>query len=149
MDAEWFARIEAEHRAGNLGRAERDVLRALGRLLAVGEDEPSEARLVSESGCSRRTVQRAKAKARELKLLDWETRHQRTDGRVRRLPCRYRAEMPVHAVSCVKRHGGAGKVREEGMLRSVRAQIAALPPVTPEMLAIQHARRVRLGLATR
>jgi hypothetical protein len=144
MDGTWFARIEAEHRAGNVTRGERDVLRALGRLLALGDDMPSEARLASEAACSRRTVQRGKARARELGLLAWERRF--AGQRLRReLPCAYRAATPTRAVVRRERQAGALKVVQGNLLRSVQAQIAALPAVTPELRALWAARRAGGG----
>lgn len=149
MDAEWFARLEAERRAGNLTACERDVLKALGRLLAMGEDTPSEARLVSESGCARRTVQRAKARARVLNLLEWDRRFALDGTRRVELTCRYRGEMPAGPVTKRERQNGA-RNQKEMLRRSVEAQIEALPPVTPELKALWEARRQRrlsLGLA--
>jgi hypothetical protein len=122
MDGEWFTRINAERRAGNLTRAEADALRAFGRLLAVGDDAPSEARIASEAGCSRRTVQRAKVRARTLGLLAWERRFLGA-GLRRELPCRYRAGMPSGPV--VRRERQKVQAGTERLLRrSVQAQLA-------------------------
>lgn len=148
MDAEWFARLDAECRAGNLTRAYRDALRTLGRLIAMGDDMPSEARIADDAACSKRTVARAKAKARELGLLDWERRFDNAGGLRRERPCLYRAERPTTSVVRRERQPGPRKIQvtDKGLNRSVLAQLAALPTVTPGILALQAARRRRLGL---
>ncbi len=160
MTSAWFQRIAAERRAGNLTRAEADALRAFGRLLAMGDDAPSEARIANEAACSRRSVQRAKIRARALGLLAWERRWARgragdergtkqgmRQGLRRELPCRYRAETPNAPVVRRERQNGARKIlsTERGLRRSAEAQIAACGPITPALLALWEARR--LGLA--
>lgn len=139
MDAQWFHRLEAERRAGNITRAEADALRAFGRLLAVGDDAPSEARIASEAGCSRRTVQRAKVRARTLGLMAWERRFLGA-GLRRELPCRYRAGMPAGPVVRRERQKG-GRVPESKIRRSVQQQLAALPVVAVDLLAMRLAAR--------
>jgi AraC-like DNA-binding protein len=147
MDGTWFHRLEAERRAGNLTRAEADALRAFGRLLTVGDDAPSEARIASEAGCSRRTVQRAKVRARGLGLMDWERRFLGA-GLRRELPCRYRAGMPAGPV--VRRERQKGRAGTERLLRrSVQAQLAACGPVTADLLRLWEERRQRLAEAAR
>jgi hypothetical protein len=143
MDGTWFHRLEAERRANNLTRAEADALRAFGRLLAIGDDAPSEARIASEAGCSRRTVQRAKVRARTLGLMAWERRFLGA-GLRRELPCRYRAGMPVGPVVRRERQRG-GRVPESKIRRSVQAQLAALPPITPALRALWEARLAGAG----
>lgn len=147
MDGEWFTRINAERRACNITRAEADVLRAFGRLLAMDDDVPSEARIASEAGCSRRTVQRAKVRARTLGLLAWERRFAGA-GLRRELPCRYRAGMPAGPVVRRERQSGGRRQKdiERGLRRSVQQQLAALPVVTVDLLAMRREAR-RAGLA--
>src|SRR4051812_6656325 len=135
MEHTWFTRLEAERRAGNLTRAERDVLSALGRLLAMGDHTPSEARLASEAGCSRRTVARAKAKGRALGILGGERRFDSAGGLRRERPCVYHAETPQQPVT--RRVCQRGKrVPESNIKRSIQQQLAALPPVTAELRAL-------------
>jgi hypothetical protein len=123
------------------------VLHALGRLIAMGDDMPSEARLASEAGCGRRSVQRAKTAARSLGLLAWERRFAGA-GLRRELPCAYRAETPVAPV--VRRERQADKrVQESGFRRSVEAQIAACGAITADNRRLWEHRRQRLAEAAR
>ncbi len=140
MDDTWFQRVDLECRARNLTRGERDVIRALGRLMLMGDHAPSEARLASEAGVSKRTVSRAKARARALGLLAWDRRHAGA-GLRRELPCAYRAEAPAGPVVRRERQKGAGQSLSTER-RGIEAQIAALPPVTPGLLALWERRRL-------
>src|SRR5215472_14225575 len=67
----WFSRIHREHEAGNLTRAFRDVLLALGRFdrcrLGIF---PSHRTLAARARCGLRTVQRALQAAKALGLVD-------------------------------------------------------------------------------
>jgi len=62
-------RLADEHLAGNISRAERDAILATRSLLQNGNPTPSHHQIARRAGCSRRTVQRAHAKAGPLGLL--------------------------------------------------------------------------------
>lgn len=123
MDALWLRRLDQERRLRNLTPAHELVLRAIALDLALGHPEPSEARLMSQAGVSRSTVQRAKARGRALGLLVWERRYSAAGGRRVELPCRYRLERPMAPARRLReRQLGARRVA-----RSIEVQLAALP----------------------
>ena len=65
----WFSRVHREHEAGNLTRAFRDVLLALGRFDACRLGIfPSHRTLAARARCSVRTVQNALQAAKRLGL---------------------------------------------------------------------------------
>ena len=109
----WFSRIHREHEAGNLTRAYRDVLLALGRFDACRLGVfPSHRTLAARARCSVRTVQRALQAARGLGLVEWC--RQRIKGAWRSLqgPNRYVLRVPAIAVSWAKRTGGQSARRD-------------------------------------
>lgn len=98
FDREWLDRLDLERRAKNVTGDQARVLTVLWTLVLSGDHEPSEARLASEAGVSRATVQRAKRTGRALGLLEWQ-RQWRQEGELRReQPCAYRVELPTRPV---------------------------------------------------
>jgi len=66
----WFSRVYREFEAGNLTRAYRDVLLALGRFDGPLGIFPSHRTLAARARCGVRTVQRALQAARRLGLVE-------------------------------------------------------------------------------
>lgn len=148
LDDSWPRRLECERRAGNISGDQERALRALWQCCIQGDDAPSEARVASLAGVSKRTVARAKVTGRALGLLAWERQWAMLDGLRQERPCSYRVETPTAPV--VRRECQSGKpsgsIREaRGPTRSVERQIAALPPVTVELQALWAARTASYG----
>ena len=151
MDATWHSRVENERRVGNIPHGQALALRALGRLMMMGDAEPSEARIAAEAGVSLRTVQRAKQTGRGLGLLEWCRQFATADGLRQEKPCAYRPEMPAAPVVRRDRHSGGRKkeVKNKQMQRSIEQQLAACGGAsTGEQLARREAHKaaVRAGL---
>ena len=95
----WITRIWHEYRAGNLTRADRDVLLTLHTFRGHGGIAwPSHATLAERARCCTRTVQRALQQAQGLGLVSWTERRVRAGWRW------LRASQPVS----VRGAGGAG-----------------------------------------
>jgi len=143
LDREWLDRLECERRCGNVPACQALVLRALWVLVLSGDHEPSEARLASEAGVSRATVQRAKRTGRALGLLEWE-RQWRQEGELRReRPCAYRVELPAGPV--VRRPQREHQAAARAVNLSVQQQLAALPAPTEAHRAMVAARQTRIA----
>jgi len=143
LDRDWLDRLDLERRARNVTGDQARVLTVLWTLVMNGDHEPSEARLASEAGVSRATVQRAKRTGRALGLLEWE-RQWRQEGELRReRPCAYRVELPVGPV--VRRPQREHQAAARAVILSVEQQISALPPVTDAMRAMVAARWGRVA----
>lgn len=145
MDRLWLDRLDLERRNGNLPGDQERVLRCLWVLVMSGDDQPSEARLLSEAGVSRSTVQRAKRTGRALGLLTWD-RQWRMEGDLRReQPCAYRVEMPAGPVVRRPQRGRQDGVRAVSI--SVERQIAAVGMLSPAQLAAnaERAQRIAMG----
>ncbi len=134
LDREWLDRLECERRCGNVPACQALVLRALWVLVLSGDHEPSEARLASEAGVSRATVQRAKRTGQTLGLLEWQ-RQWRTEGELRReRPCAYRVELPAGPV--VRKPRREHQPAQRAVSLNVQQQLATLPPITEAMRAM-------------
>ncbi|RYF24000.1 MAG: hypothetical protein EOO77_01015 [Oxalobacteraceae bacterium] len=144
MDAVWRRRLDQERRLGNLTASHELVLVAIGRDLVLGYPEPSEARLMSEAGVSRSTVQRAKTRGRQLGLLEWERRFAWDGGRRVERPCTYRTITPATAPQ--KRERQPEARTESTIQRSVEAQLRALPTPTQAQIKLWEDRKAKAGL---
>jgi hypothetical protein len=99
MSGPWFSRVEREFEAGNLTRAQRDVLKALGRFTGCRFGIfPSHAFLAARVKCCVRTVQRALQAARDLGLVTWAAQRVRAGWRSLRASNRYVLTLPENAV---------------------------------------------------
>ena len=99
MSGAWFSRVEREFEAGNLTRAQRDVLKALGRFTGCRFGIfPSHAFLAARVKCCVRTVQRALQAARELGLVTWAAQRVRAGWRSLRASNRYVLTLPESGV---------------------------------------------------
>jgi hypothetical protein len=99
MSGAWFSRVEREFEAGNLTRAQRDVLKALGRFSGCRFGVfPSHAFLAARVKCCVRTVQRALQAARDLGLVQWAAQRVRAGWRSLRTSNRYVLTVPNRAV---------------------------------------------------
>ena len=99
MSGAWFSRVEREFEAGNLTRAQRDVLKALGRFTGCRFGVfPSHAFLAARVKCCVRTVQRALQAARELGLVRWAAQRVRAGWRSLRASNRYVLTLPESGV---------------------------------------------------
>ena len=127
MDIEWNRRLDLERRLGNLTATHCLVLSAIALDIALGYPEPSEARIMSQSGVSRSSVQRAKARGRALGLLEWARRFHRGPYRREELPCAYRATMPTRPAR--REHQREARTRTT-IQRSVSQQLNSLPVPT-------------------
>ena len=95
MPTPWTTRIWQEFRAGNLTRADRDVLLTLHTYRGTGGAAwPSHATLAERANCCTKTVQRALRQARELDLVHWAERRVRAGWRWLRTSNLYRFVMP-------------------------------------------------------
>ena len=146
MDAVWRRRLDQERRLGNLTASHELVLAAIGRDLSLGYPEPSEARLMSEAGVSRSTVQRAKTRGRQLGLLEWERRFAWDGGRRVELPCTYRTITPGTAPGKRERQAEA-RVGSNIQRRSVEAQLRGLPTPTESQIRLWEERKMALTAA--
>lgn len=147
LDCEWLDRLDLERRARNVTGDQARVLTVLWTLVMNGDHEPSEARLASEAGVSRATVQRAKRTGRALGLLEWE-RQSRMEGELRReRPCAYRVELPAGPVVRRPRREHQGAARAVSL--SVEQQLAALPAPTETHRAMVAARQTRIAAGWR
>jgi hypothetical protein len=102
----WFSRVYREFEAGNLTRAYRDVLLALGRFDGPLGIFPSHRTLAARARCSVRTVQSALQAARRLGLVEWTATRVRAAWRSLRGPNRYVLRVPTGAVQWLRRTGG-------------------------------------------
>jgi len=148
LDDTWPRRLDNERRLGNIPGDQARALLELWRCCTRGDDMPSEARVASLAGVSKRTVSRAKATGRALELLLWERQWAVVDGLRQERPCSYVVEVP--AAPCVRRERQSGArtgstSRASGPTRSVQQQLAALPPVTAELRALIAARQAKYG----
>jgi len=147
FDREWLDRLDLERRAKNVTGDQARVLTVLWTLVLSGDHEPSEARLASEAGVSRATVQRAKRTGRALGLLEWQ-RQWRQEGELRReRPCAYRVELPAGPVLRRPRREHQSAARAVSL--SMEQQLAALPAVTEAMRAMVAARQTRIAAGWR
>jgi len=119
---------------------------AIGRDLALGYPEPSEARLMSEAGVSRSTVQRAKALGRHLGLVEWERRFAWVAGRRVERPCAYRTMTPATAPQKRERQADA-RTGSNIQRRSVEAQLRGLPTPTQSQIRLWEERKMALTAA--
>lgn len=148
---QWAHRLDCERRLGALSGDCTRVLNTIHRLILMGDDCPSEARIAAEAGQSRSTVQRAKKHGRRLGFLEWERRRVRVGNLLRDQPCRYVLRMPT-APADTSRRERQKEARQEklnkttGMEapRTVAQQLAALgitdPAVQARVLAANEAR---------
>lgn len=136
-------RLDLERRAGNISGDQARALAALLALVLGGDYEPSEARIASEAGVSRRTVQRAKATGRALGLLAWDRQWRVEDGLRRERPCAYRVEEPTGPV--VRRPRRERQAGARTVPLSVERQLALLPVPTAEHLAANAERMRRIA----
>jgi len=90
--SQWTDRLNDETLVGNLTTTERDALLATRSLILGGNPTPTQYQIAHRGGCSRRTVQRAHARARELGLM--ATIAQFDGARGRRSANRYRLQQP-------------------------------------------------------
>ena len=90
--SQWTDRLIDEQLAGNLTPAFRDVLLATRSLRLNGNAAPTHHQIAHRAGCSRRTVVRAHARARELGLL--ATNAEFNGKRGLRSANRYRLQQP-------------------------------------------------------
>ncbi len=146
LDDTWPTRLDNERRLGNIPGEQARALLELWRCCIRGDDMPSEARVASLAGVSKRTVSRAKATGRALGLLLWERQWAVVDGLRQERPCSYRVEVP--AVPCIRRErqsgARAGSIsKASGPIRSVQQQMAVLPPITVELQALWAARQIK------
>lgn len=147
MTRDWLDRLELERRNQNIPGDQARVLVCLWTLVMNGDDQPSEARLWSEAGVSRSTVQRAKRTGRMLGLLMWD-RQWRMEGELRReTPCAYRVEMPTGPVVRRPRRGRQLEARSASI--SVERQLALLPMLTAAQLAANAERMRRIAAGVR
>ena len=102
----WFSRVYREFEAGNLTRAYRDVLLALGRFDGPLGIFPSHRTLAARARCGVRTVQRALQAARRLGLVEWTETRVRAAWRSLQGPNRYVLKVPAAAVQWLRRTGG-------------------------------------------
>ena len=102
----WFSRVYREFEAGNLTRAYRDVLLALGRFDGPLGIFPSHRTLAARARCGLRTVQRALQAAKRLGLVDWTATRVRAAWRSLRGANRYVLKVPETAVQWGCRTGG-------------------------------------------
>ena len=112
----WSGRISAEYRIGNLSRAERDALHAVGWFAANGMRHPSQASIADRAKVCVRTVGRALDKARDW-LVSWTPRTVRVGWRHFRVSNAYRLIMPRHGLI----HRPFVKRRESDVGLQVRA----------------------------
>lgn len=144
----WRRRLELERRARNLtdGRnltpARRDALRAM--LAFVGVDGalfPSDAAVAELAGCSARTVRRARADARELGLLSWESTRRLVNGRWRQGPNRYTVTIPIRPVCPGGQDGQVyQRKKEKRPTRQEQAAALAVPLGQPSLAEIARRR---------
>lgn len=147
MTRDWLDRLDLERRNGNVPGDQERVLRCLWVLVMSGDDQPSEARLWSEAGVSRSTVQRAKRTGRALGLLTWD-RQWRMEGDLRReRPCAYRVEMPAGPVVRRPRRGRQVEARSVSLSRE--RQIAAVGILGIAQLAANAERMRRIAMGVR
>ena len=91
----WRGRVSAEFAVGNLTRAFRDVLLALGEFHSAKRGIfPAQATLAKHARCSVPTVQRALTMGRKLGLIDWQAQWRRAGWRQVRSSNRYTLLLP-------------------------------------------------------
>jgi hypothetical protein len=145
----WFSRIYREFEAGNLTRAYRDVLLALGRFGACRFGiVPSHQTLAARARCCVRTVQRALEAAKALGLVSWAERRIKAAWRSLRTSNRYVLLVPIEPVRTTGQQAG-------GVTYERKKVGSEAEPTAPEVrrgrleeLAAIATRRMRaLGLA--
>lgn len=148
---QWAHRLDCDRRVGALSGDCARVLNTIHRLILMGDDAPSEARIAAEAGQSRSTVQRAKKAGRRLGFLDWERRRVRVGNLLRDLPCRYVLRMPTAPANSSRRERQK-EARQEKLnkttgieaSRTIAQQLTALgitdPAVRARILAANEAR---------
>jgi hypothetical protein len=108
----WSGRISAEYRIGNLSRAERDALHAVGWFAANGMRHPSQASIADRAKVCVRTVGRALDKAKDW-LVSWTPRTVRVGWRHFRVSNAYRLIMPQHGL--IQRLSGKRRKSDVGL----------------------------------
>lgn len=146
-------RVKAEHLASNLTPARRDALVALQALLCTGDTEPTDEEVAALTGCSARSVRRARADAREMGLLAWQRTRRRVAGAWPQGPNAYTPVLPTTPVSPRNASPPASQTvrasKEDKNRDSGRRGAIVVPANANEALAGIAARRaVQLGLAS-
>jgi len=106
---EWTAhyrRLDEERRAGWISGGECRALEALARIVASGEDDPTNADIAVLAGVSARTVRRARAKGEARGLLFVAAQFVLVDGRRQQRANRYVLKVPAGPLFPKPRRGG-------------------------------------------
>ena len=153
MHTPWIARVWADYRAGNLTRANRDVLLTLYTFRgAGGQCWPSHATLADRARCCTRTVQRALQQGQHLGLVDWAERRVRAGWRWLQTSNLYRFLTPQAPVQpglrapCRRARAtltdiatGEGRGNKKEALEQMRLEAAA----APDLLAMRRVAMAR------
>lgn len=127
----WRFRMKAETAGRHLTHTRLAALLALLTFYGPEGLFPSDAEVAARTGCSARTVQRARMDARDLGALTWEhSRKRAADGRWRQGPNVYQIKVPSTPV-CPGRQVGrlTEKVKKErGQQHRERPQLRPKPP---------------------
>ena len=127
----WFSRVYREFEAGNLTRAYRDVLLALGRFDACRFGIfPSHEFLARRARCSVRTVQRALEAARALGLVEWAAQRVRASWRLLRASNRYVLKLPTGPMRSMLAQPGPHGPGNRGRATTGQAGRGVTQPIT-------------------
>jgi hypothetical protein len=140
-------RLQAEHAAGWITRAYRDVGLAIARLALAGDVRPTVAKIAVDACCEARTVRRARAALKARGLLEVAPRFELVEGRRQQRASENRILLPAAPLTPkpkVPRGGQTGRPSKKDVYRKEEGS----PLRFPESLeSIGRRRMVALGLA--